>query len=62
MLIMKLENWLKKEKKTQKWLADRLGVTRATINRAASGQLGSKTARKIVEATDNEVTFNDLYS
>lgn len=60
---MKLKEWLKTHGKTQESFADDIGVSRMTMNRAVNNiPPGYKTAKLIVEATQEIVTFNDIYS
>lgn len=60
---MKIKEYLKSIGKTQQQFAKEIGVSNVTITRAVKGYcFGSKTAKKIVDASGGLVTYNDIYN
>lgn len=58
---MKLANWLETNEKTQKWLADEVGVSQGRISQVACGGTDSLSlALQIERATGGAVTTPDL--
>lgn len=60
---MELEEYLKKYGTKKKWFADELGLSLTSLGRILKGSHypSAKTAQKIVELTNGEVTFEDLF-
>lgn len=58
---MKLKEWLELKKLTQDQFSAQSGIPQTTISRLCRGQpTSSEMMRTIFEATDGEVTPNDL--
>jgi DNA-binding XRE family transcriptional regulator len=60
---MDLKEYLEKKHIIKKGFASELGVTEATLHNILSNRKkpSPKTAQKIVELTNGEVTFEDLF-
>ncbi len=58
---MKLKEWLKKNKKTQAWLAKRLKSDQGHVSRLVTGKMKPEfeTMLKIKNATNHAVSFTD---
>jgi len=58
---MKLKHYLKTSGKTKVQLAQECGITRQTLYLILGGQMPSgNTIKKIIRATDQQVTFDDF--
>ncbi len=59
--ILKLKSWLKANKKTQSWLAERIQSDQAHVSRLVSGKFQPEylTMSKIHKATRGQVSFAD---
>ena len=58
---MKLADWFSDTRKTQKWLADQVGVTQGRIAQIVGGDIPPlPLAARIEKATDERVTLRDF--